>query len=131
MSLHPEQRNAFEKGTSLKIARPDRKSIVMLDYLNAPEESRVFLEILDLPHFDETDAAANLSDTGHKLTNAWHAAWAHTHLGLSETLLCVIPILVVLPRDVDSAQVLTAFFTLHRRPGQAREEPHIRWLHRM
>ncbi|KZP08179.1 hypothetical protein FIBSPDRAFT_269483 [Athelia psychrophila] len=133
MGLDLEQRNAFkfEQGNSIQFETPARKFMLLISYANAPEEDRVYVETMYLPHFDETNAATNMPGVGIKLTNAWHAAWAHAHLRLSEHLLCVLPIFVLLPGDLGCAQVMTAFFTLHRRTGQSREEPHIRWLHRM
>lgn len=125
----------------MAIINAARKSILLINYANAGE-GHMQVEVINLSEFDERTASQlskRVPGPGLKWSNAWHAAWAHTPLGFSECLLYVIPVIIVLPRDIDAPQVMTALCTLHRtlpstvqRKGLSRNgEPHVRWLHRM
>ncbi|KZP13606.1 hypothetical protein FIBSPDRAFT_130172 [Athelia psychrophila] len=129
MRLEPELRNgaAFKQDIPLHFATHKfsaRTSSLLFDHKSVEtSEQRLSVQTMGFSGFNETTAASmfeGLSASGLKLSDAWYAAWAHPPLGSSEHLVNAMPIIVVLPRDGDGPQVLTAYARFSNGKGGPR-----------
>ncbi|KAF7980194.1 hypothetical protein HWV62_39279 [Athelia sp. TMB] len=133
MELEPREFRAFKQHLPLAVS-PPRERMLLLDYQGLhPEDKRVNMGLLD---FTQPDAVTmHEMAPKFKTTDAWQKSWAHIPLKPHEGIQLAIPLLVLLPRNTDDPQVMTAVMTLRQSASSGGQfpagKPHIRWIHRM
>lgn len=144
MKLTPGQRMLFyqEAFSQPKSLGTIRKFMLILDYDRPTDHDYERVLSVATLNFEDATAVSRLVKKAPSLimTEAWSGAWRRTALIPSPSLRLIIPVLVILPRNVRdprNPQVMTAFCTLHNNPLSKDSSdsnvpeflPHLRWVH--
>ena len=135
MRLEPGEFLAFKQPQMPPGVSTPRERMLLFDYQGLhPEDKRVNMGLLD---FTQPDAVSmHEMAPKFKTTDAWRKSWAHIPLRTNEDNQLAIPLLVLLPRNTDDPQVMTAIMTVRRSVSSEGKslgdcKPHIRWIYRM
>ena len=137
--LKPEGLLTFKHDVPPAGASTYRENILLVDYQchDIQLDKRVTVGVLN---FKNPDALVMRKlGSSFKPTLAWFVSWTTIPLRPLNTTQFAIPLLVLLPRNTDDPQLMTAVLTFpqssvsndHRGNPSPRGKPHIRWIHRM